>query len=194
MTVATRVHQCSGARERTEPSSVLGADGVVLGADGLVRRATRCLERGRWAQADAAARQALDVEPDNAGAWSCLAAAFAGTGWLDEADWCWTQAREQDPAADEAVMGRAVNRWALERTPVAVAAVVGLAIGLGVLAFAVALTVPFLTREVRIRRLPATWRARAEAAWPGQGGLRYPAAVTVLLLVALWASAGPSAG
>ena len=158
--------------------------------------ASALADRGRWRDADLAARRSVEEDPSGPSGWVTLAATFAGRGWFDQADQCLGEADRlgADPRAARVQVGRAVNRWALEHTPITLVALVGLLLGFGPLAVAAAVSVPFLVRERRIRRLPEPWRALAQQAWAGQGALRYPSAVIVLLLVGVWVLAWPFAG
>lgn len=149
--------------------------------------AALALARGRWGEADAAARRALDADPGSADAWGHLAAAFAGLGWFDEADRCLAGADEAGgpkPLVEQRV-GRATNRWALARSGTVVVAATSFVV-LGLLAIAVTCTAPFVVRELRVRRLPAHVRRRAEAAWVHQHGVRVRAVLVVAVVALLW--------
>ncbi|MGH1493214.1 MAG: hypothetical protein ACRBK7_28090 [Acidimicrobiales bacterium] len=158
-------------------------------ADTWVTFANVALARSNYGHADTAARAALAEDPSHHGAWIALAASYAGLGWFDEADDCLDHLdRAAISDRERWRIGRAVNRWALSKsrwfTVTAVAAVV-----VGVLAVAIASTVPFLTREWRLRDMRGAestkWFEKlASDAWQFERKLRYGHALTVVTSVA----------
>ncbi len=158
-------------------------------ADTWVAFANVALARGNYQHADAAARAALAQEPDNAGAWTALAAGYAGLGWFEQAGECLDHV--DGSALSELQrwrIGRAVNRWALAESRWGLVAAVA-ALLVGVLALAVGTTVPFLARELRLRRLRTSetagrFGALAADAWRYERKLRLAHGVAVLVSVA----------
>ncbi len=141
------------------------------------------------ASADHAARQLLDIDPDSATAWWQLAASYAGLGWFDEAEECVTTACAKAPLAIAPLarwqVGRGVNRWAMTKTPaIFVSAIMWVFVGL--LAFAVYLTVPFLARELRVMRLEGAVRELAREHWATDAKRRALTALAVLCVVVIW--------
>lgn len=149
---------------------------VALGTASLVQSDYRC--------ADAHARRALELEPDNAEAWGVLAASFAGLGWFDQSAACLDRATALGADPDEQV-GRAVNRWAVQNT-FASSIAVGLMFFIGLLALAVGFTVPFLVRELRISRLDDRFAVLAAATWRHERTLRLRHAAGVLTALLGW--------
>lgn len=144
---------------------------------------------GDHASADHAARQLLEIDPDSSTAWWQLAASYAGLGWFDETEECITAARFKDPLATAPLarwqVGRAVNRWAMTKTPaIYVSAIMWIFVGL--LAFAVYLTTPFLARELRVMRLEGVVRELAKEHWDTDARRRVLTALAVLGVVAFW--------
>ncbi len=82
-------------------------------------------------------------------------------------------------------VGRAVNSWAMSRTPALVVAVVGFMF-FGMLGLALAASTPFIAREIRVMRLDEQWREMAERAWRTEHSLRIKHALITLLMIALW--------
>lgn len=158
-------------------------------ADTWVAFANVALARGNYTHADSAARAALDLDDAHHGAWMALASSYAGLGWFEEADSCLDHVdRATITDRERWWIGRAVNRWALAKsywiTVTAVAAII-----VGVLAAAIASTVPFLTREWRLRNLrtdsSTEWfESVAAEAWKFERRLRLTHAAIVLTSVA----------
>lgn len=163
-------------------------------ADMWVTFANVALARGNYHHADAAAREALELDGSHRGAWMALASGYAGLGWFTEADSCLDHLdRAEITDRERWRVGRAVNRWALAKsywiTATALAVVV-----VGVLAVAIASTIPFLTREWRLRGVRAdsatAWfESAASDAWRHERKLRYGHAVTVLASVTCFIAA-----
>lgn len=124
-------------------------------ADTWVTFANVALARGNYSHADRAARAALELDPHHSGAWTALAAGYAGLGWFEAAGECLDNVnRESMSDQDRRRLGRAVNRWSLTSTrwlPVGIVA----ALLVGLLAIALAVSMPFLAREWRLQRLRA---------------------------------------
>ncbi len=158
-------------------------------ADTWVAIANVALARGNYQHADAAARAALAQAPDHAGAWSALAAGYAGLGWFERAQECLDRVdRTALTELQRWRIGRAVNRWAMAESRWGLVAAAS-ALLVGVLALAVGTTVPFLARELRLRRLRTSGRAKrfealATEAWRYERKLRLCHGVAVLASVA----------
>lgn len=135
------------------------------------------------------AAMALDEGPDAVEDWTHLAACYAGLGWFDEASSCLDRAEAlgAEPA-DTWLIGRSTNFWGLSKNW---ASAVGLVLFLivGLLAVAVAITVPFVARELRVTQLDERFAALANDAWAEERWLRLVHAGGVLLTVVLWAAA-----
>ncbi len=128
--------------------------------------AVAALAEHRYPIADGFARQSIDAEPEAAAGWVDLATAFAGLGWFDEATECLLAAEDKGgvTATQQWRLGRAVNYWALTRTPaLIITAVATLLVGL--LALAVGLSTPILLREVRVGRLDEPFKSAAQDQW-----------------------------
>lgn len=146
-------------------------------ADLWVTFAEVALSRGNYGHADSAARSALELDPDHRGAWAALAASYAGLGWFEAAHSCLDRVdRVALTDLQRWRIGRAVNRWSLTKTRW-IAATVITAIIAGVLAVAIAVSIPFVTREFRLRSLRADEQSRpfedmASEAWRFEHRLR----------------------
>ncbi len=163
-------------------------------ADLWVTFAEVALSRGNYGHADRAARSALELDPDHQGAWAALAAGYAGLGWFEDADSCLKRIdRTTLTDLQRWRIGRAVNRWSLTKTRwVAMTAIS--AIVVGVLAVAVAVSIPFVTREFRLRALrdaeqSSTFEEFAAEAWRSEHRLRVGHAAVVLLSVLTFVAA-----
>ncbi len=157
-------------------------------ADTWVAFANVALARGNYSHADSAARAAIDLDESHHGAWVALATGYAGLGWFEEAESCLDRLDRAAISDHERWrIGRAVNRWALAKSPwLTVTAVATIVVG--VLAVAIATTVPFLTREFRLREIRADASTRwfesvAAEAWKFERRLRYSHAATVVASV-----------
>lgn len=162
-------------------------------ADTWVAFANVALARGNHVHADAAARAALAKAPDHRGAWAALAAGYAGLGWFDQAQNCLDRLDESTITDLERWrLGRAVNRWAMAGTRWAVIGAAS-ALVVGVLAVAIGSTVPFLARDLRLRRLRSSGGTRrfeslASDAWRFERKLRIGHAAAVLTSVAAFSA------
>ncbi len=127
-----------------------------------------------------------DAHPQD---WANLAACYAGLGWFDEAGDCLDEAKRLG-AADSAMwlVGRSTNHWGMSKTLATVAGVV-LFLIVGLLALAVAITVPFIMREFRMTQLDERFAVLANDAWSHERWLRLAHAGGVLLTVVLWSVA-----
>lgn len=122
-------------------------------ADTWVAFANVALARGNYSHADRAARSALELDESHAGAWLALATGYCGLGWFEAADECLDHVdRDELSDRDRLRLGRAINRWALAGTRWLIVGAVA-ALLVGVLAIAVAASVPILVREWRLQRL-----------------------------------------
>ncbi len=163
-------------------------------ADTWVAFANVALARGNYEHADRAARSALADDDGNHGAWAALAASYAGLGWFDRAEACLDRLdRESLTDLERWRIGRAVNRWALTNTRWYVFGALA-ALVVGLLAVAVAVSVPFAARELRLRRLRADNPRRfleslAATAWRYERRLRLSHAAAVCCSVAGFAAA-----
>ncbi len=144
------------------------------------------LARRDFGAADRLARRMIDADRERPEPWGVLAASFAGLGWFDEANECLDTAEElgiDEPRTWH--VGRAVNQWALDRTWAT-------AIGafffyfLGLLAIAIAITIPFLVRESRLARLDDRLASLAADAWRGEVTTRLMHLFAVLVIVGAW--------
>jgi tetratricopeptide (TPR) repeat protein len=149
-------------------------------ADTWVTFANVALARGNYGHADQAARTALSIDADHPDAWTALAGSYCGLGWFEAADECLDHLdRSLLSERDQRRLGKAVNRWALSDTPWMVISAIA-ALLLGVLALAVAVSIPFVAREWRLRNLRSTadattatfFEPAATAAWRLEHRLR----------------------
>lgn len=153
------------------------------------------IAKHRYLLADNESRAALTAakaDPDDevqAQDWVNLAASYAGLGWFDEAADCLDRAQSMD-ASDSAdwVVGRATNHWGMSKTWASIVGVV-LFIFVGLLALAVAITVPFVAREFRMTQVDERFAALASEAWSHERWLRLAHAGGVLMTVVLWSVA-----
>lgn len=161
-------------------------------ADTWVTFANVALARGNYSHADKAARTALALDPDHVGAWTALAAGYAGLGWFDTADDCLNNVdRDGLSEQDRQRLGRAVNQWSLRSSRWLPAGLIS-ALVVGLLAIAIAVSMPFLAREWRLQRLRATAEGSAARAfadmatdvWRFERRLRLGHALTVIASVA----------
>ncbi len=158
-------------------------------ADTWVSFANVALARGNYSHADAAARSALAEDPNHRGAWLALSAGYAGLGWFDQAGDCLTKVDDRPLThLEQWRIGRAVNRWSLARSRWLLVGAVS-ALLVGVLAFAIATSIPFLTREWRLRGLRSSetadrFESFAGEAWRFEKKLRFAHAATVVASVA----------
>ncbi len=180
-------------------------------ADSLIALSAVRLAQGRLTEADSEARKALAFDSTHEGAWWHLTATFAGLGWFEQAAECLPLASgrgaaefgaqettaTQDPK-DQSIkgvqttmpfaewqVGRAVNNWALSKTPTWIVAILGFFL-FGFLGLALAASTPFIAREVRVMRLDTPWKTMAEQAWRGEYKLRLTHALVALSMVLLW--------
>lgn len=139
-----------------------------------------------------AAIEKVDADPDAelaAEDWASLAACYAGLGWFGEASDCLDRAEEL--GADESaiwLVGRSTNHWGMSKTWSSVVGVF-LFLIVGLLAIAVAITIPFMMREFRMTQLDERFAAIANDAWSHERWLRLAHAGGVLLTVILWSVA-----
>ncbi|MGI9594869.1 MAG: tetratricopeptide repeat protein [Acidimicrobiales bacterium] len=158
-------------------------------ADTWVAFANVALARGNYTHADAAARSALAQDPDHHGAWVAMTAGYAGLGWFDQARACLDRLdRRTLDDMDRWRIGRAVNRWSLAKTRWMIVAAASVLM-VGILAVAVATSVPFVTREWRLREMRSSEPTRefeslAAGAWRFERRLRLGHAATVVASVA----------
>lgn len=153
------------------------------------------IAKHQYLLADNEARAAFDkadADPEAqpvAEDWANLAACYAGLGWFDEAGDCLDKA-EALGANDSAtwLVGRSTNHWGMSKTW---SSVVGIFLFLivGLLAIAVAITIPFMMREFRMTQLDERFAAIANDAWSHERWLRLAHAGGVLLTVILWSVA-----
>jgi tetratricopeptide (TPR) repeat protein len=152
------------------------------------------LARFQFDPAQKAARTSVQLAPGNQRNWFSLAAAYAGNGWFDEATRCLDEAKKlnrrsfatsREQSFGQWQVGRAVNHWAMTRTYVLLAGVVGF-LYFGLLGVAVAMSAPMLLREIRVRQLPDNLRQLADTAWQAEHKLRILNAVAVLSVLAAW--------
>lgn len=139
-----------------------------------------------------AAIEKLEADPDaeaHPQDWANLAACYAGLGWFDEAGECLDEA-EKLGATESAtwLVGRSTNHWGMSKTLATVAGVF-LFLIVGLLALAVAITVPFMMREFRMTQLDERFAVLANDAWSHERWLRLAHAGGVLLTVVLWSVA-----
>ncbi len=149
--------------------------------------ATASLRNGKFTEADGHARAALDLDPHNPDAWATMAAAYAGLGWFEESWECLERA-ETGGLTDAAArwrIGRAINDWGLRKTP---ALLIGLLLTIlfGAIAVGVALTIPFVFRELRVARLDPELAGLAELAWRDATRIRLLAATGVMASIGAW--------
>ena len=153
------------------------------------------IAKHQYLLADSESRAAIEkVEADpelsaNPQDWANLAASYAGLGWFDEAGDCLDKA-ETLGASDSAkwLVGRSTNHWGMSKTLATVAGVFMFLV-IGLLALAVAITVPFLMREFRMTQLDDRFAVLANDAWSDERWLRLAHAGGVLLTVILWSVA-----
>ena len=121
--------------------------------------------------------------------WVNLSACYAGLGWFDVAGECLDRAEELGTTdAANWLVGRSTNHWGMSKTFASVIGVV-LFIVVGLLALAVAITVPFMVREFRVTQLDERFAVLANDAWSHERWLRLAHASGVLLTVVLWSVA-----
>lgn len=153
------------------------------------------IAKHQYLLADNEARAAIDkvnADPEAelvAQDWTNLAACYAGLGWFDEAGDCLDRA--QDLGADESatwLVGRSTNHWGMSKTWSTVAGIF-LFLIVGLLAVAVAITIPFVMREFRMTQLDERFAAIANDAWSNERWLRLAHAGGVLLTVIVWSVA-----
>ena len=161
-------------------------------ADTWVTFANVALARGNHHHADTSARAALAQDDQNRGAWLALAGGYAGLGWFDQASDCLDRVDRASLSASERWrLGRSVNRWALGDTRWLLVAAIS-AMLVGVLAVAVASSVPFVVRTRRLRHLrgdrsAAAFATLAADAWRSEWRLRLGHAAVVVASVAAFA-------
>ncbi len=153
------------------------------------------IARHQYLLADTETRAAIaivDADPDGEAApedWANLAACYAGLGWFDEAGDCLDQA-EQLGVTESAtwLVGRSTNHWGMSKTWASAVGVFMFLI-VGLLALAVAITVPFMVREFRMTQIDERFAALATDAWSHERWLRLAHATGVLVTVVLWSVA-----
>lgn len=155
------------------------------------------LARFQFDPAQLAARTSVQMAPRSVKNWHTLAAAYAGNGWFSESEACIAEATKIDPVGQYELgendvigfgqwqVGRAVNYWAMTRTYVAGAALLGFLL-FGLLGLAVALSTPMLIREVRVRTAPEPFRTLADLVWRAEHRLRILNATVVSAVLLLW--------
>lgn len=172
-------------------------------ADASIAIASARLAQNRFAEADTEARHALGFDSQHEGAWWHLTAGFAGLGWFDQATDCLPQSTPPATTQDEHAtgdaddedmpaqtfaewqVGRAINTWAMSKTPTYIVAAIGM-LAFGLLGLAVAASTPFVVREIRVMRLDKQWKAMAEQAWKGEHRLRLTHAAISLAMLIGW--------
>lgn len=138
--------------------------------------------------ADRLAREAVESDKYDAGAWANLAAGYAGLGWFDQAEDCLEQADKLGVDPDHHwFIGKSVNSWALTRTGAAIASAI-LFVFVGFLAIAIGITIPFIVREVRLTRLSDRMASVAAEQWRSEMKLRVAHGMTVVVMLILWAA------
>ena len=141
------------AAELAPPVEAFGVEVLVAQADSFLDRSGYALARSRYVKADAAARSALELDPHHRGAWSALATSYAGLGWFEAASDCLNSLDRDGLSESERLrLGRAVNRWAMTSTRWLPLGIIS-AFLVGALSVAVAASIPFLARELRLKRL-----------------------------------------
>ncbi|MFW2382010.1 MAG: tetratricopeptide repeat protein [Acidimicrobiales bacterium] len=196
----TAVANAHHGRNRTKVRSALSQLSTDFGELAITWRTVSdvSLARFQFDPAQKAARTSVQIAPDNVDNWNSLAAAYAGHGWFKEADECLSQAtrlnsadHQHAPSGDQALtfgqwqVGRAVNHWAITKTYVALLAVLGF-LYMGLLGLALALSVPMLLREIRVRQAPEPFRSLADHAWRTEHRLRVANAAVVLGVLIAW--------
>lgn len=153
------------------------------------------IARHQYLLGDSEARAAIakvEADPDaeaDPQDWANLAASYAGLGWFEEASDCLDEAEKL--GADESatwLVGRSTNHWGMSKTFATVAGIF-LFLLIGLLALAVAITVPFMMREFRMTQIDERFAVLANDAWNDERWLRLAHAGGVLLTVILWAVA-----
>ncbi len=147
-------------------------------------QAVAALAEHRYQIADGFARQSIESDPGAAAGWVDLATAFAGLGWFDQSTDCLLAAEHKGgiTPTQQWRLGRAVNYWALTRTPaLIVTAVATLLVGL--LALAVGLSTPILLREVRVGGLDEPFKSAAQDQWRTEHRIKIGFGLCVLVSV-----------
>lgn len=153
------------------------------------------IARHQYLLADNETRAAIAlVEADPEGEassedWTNLASCYAGLGWFEDASECLDRAEQLGATESSAwLVGRSTNHWAMSRTW---ASAVGIFLFLivGLLALAVAITVPFMVREFRVTQLDDRFAVLANDAWSNERWLRLAHAAAVLITVVTWSIA-----
>ncbi len=140
--------------------------------------------------ADVAARKAIDHAPRHSAGWWALGASFAALGWFDESAQCVDKAETlgAPPALAQWHVGRATNQWAMSKVPTTMVTLVSVLL-LGFLGVAIAITTPFVFRDVRVAHLDSRSKYMAAMAWADQTALRLIGATAVLAVVIVWTAA-----
>lgn len=194
------VTAADGRRHRASAKAVLELQQQApTDPDNLVAFANVALARGNFVHADRAARSALDQDSTNGAAWVALAAGYCGLGWFEAAEACLNRVPADDLTdVDRWRIGRAVNRWAMTNSRWLIAGALS-AVLVGVLAIAIATSIPFVTRQWRLTSLRSVDDARrfdgerfeklATDAWRTERHLRLGHAVAVCVSVLGFAAA-----
>jgi len=167
---------------------------------GLIAEAEVAIEARRWRDALRVLDGRIRAHPQTAASHRHLAqVAIAKHQYLlaDSESRAAIEKVEADPelsatlgASDSAkwLVGRSTNHWGMSKTLATVAGVFMFLV-IGLLALAVAITVPFLMREFRMTQLDDRFAVLANDAWSDERWLRLAHAGGVLLTVILWSVA-----
>lgn len=148
--------------------------------------ATVALARCEFEAADLIARRAVELDSHSATAWGNLAASYAGLGWFDQASECMDRAEALGLENDRRwFIGRSINHWGISRTRATVVTL-SLLWFLGLLAVAIGITIPFLSREIRVSKLENRFASMAADAWKAEHRLRFLHAGAVLATLSTW--------
>ncbi|MFT7600517.1 MAG: tetratricopeptide (TPR) repeat protein [Acidimicrobiales bacterium] len=145
------------------------------------------LAANNFAEADRAARQAIELDPESPGGWRALGTSFAGLGWFDEAADCLERVEDDATNFEQWQLGRAVNAWAMSMKHAIVFSAITVLL-FRLLGAALVVTAPLLLREVRVSRLDEPFRSVADGVWAHEHRLKIMRGTLVLLIVASWAA------
>jgi tetratricopeptide (TPR) repeat protein len=176
-------------RKKTRDAAFARLSDSGPGATGWEAIAAAHLASGQYAEADHAAREALELRPGAPGAWGSLATSFAGLGWFEEAGDCLGRCDRVgglNPLA-RWQLGQSINRWAMGRSHAPLVALLGtILLGNILLGLAFAFTAPVAVREFRVSRLDPRFRSVAEEAWRTDHVTRLCYGTIVLTLISAW--------
>ncbi len=193
----TAVANAHHARNRTQVRAALKRLSEEFGELAVTWRTVSnvSLARFQFESAQRAARTSVHLAPESVRSWNSLAAAYAGHGWFEEAAKCLSEATQLDPGSinhNDATLsfgqwqvGRAVNYWAITKTYVGFVAIIGF-LYIGLLGLALALSLPMLLREIRVRQAPEPFRSLADRVWRTEHKLRIVNALSVFGVLIAW--------